>query len=255
MKTPRPYVLQENNWKDVKDQAYTTAVLPWGATEAHNYHLPYGTDNYLAEAAAIAAAAIAWEKGARPVVLPVVPFGVNTGQLDVPLCINMNPSTQLEVLKDIVQVLDLQNIDKLVIVNAHGGNTFKPIIRELSALYPKVFVCALNWWRAEDGNQFFDDPGDHAGELETSAIMHLHPELVLPLDQAGDGEAKTFKIQALSTWVTTQRKWTSVTKDTGVGDPSKSTAEKGAAFFKATTQTIGDFLVELHQADTKDLYQ
>jgi len=255
MKTPRPYVLQENNWKDVKDQAYTTAVLPWGATEAHNYHLPYATDSYLAEAAAITAASIAWENGARPIVLPVVPFGVNTGQLDVPLCINMNPSTQLEVLKDIVQMLDLQNIDKLVIVNAHGGNTFKPIIRELSAYYPKVFVCALNWWQAEDGNQFFDAPGDHAGELETSAIMHLHPELVLPLDQAGDGKAKTFRIQALNKWVTSQRKWTSVTKDTGVGDPSKSTAEKGAAFFKATTQTIGDFLTELHHADTKDMYQ
>src|SRR5690606_24195406 len=255
MKTPRPYVLQENNWKDVKDQAYTTAVLPWGATEAHNYHLPYATDSYLAEAAAITAASIAWENGARPIVLPVVPFGVNTGQLDVPLCINMNPSTQLAILKDIVQVLDLQNIDKLVIVNAHGGNTFKPIIRELSALYPKVFVCALNWWQAEDGKKFFDTPGDHAGELETASIMHLRPELVLPLEEAGDGKAKTFKIQALNNWVTAQRKWTSVTKDTGVGDPSKSTAEKGAAFFKVTTQVIAEFLEELHHADTKNMYE
>lgn len=255
MKEPRPYVLQETNWKEVKQQNYSMAVLPWGATEAHNYHLPYATDNYLAEAAAIEAASIAWDKGAKPIVLPVVPFGVNTGQLDVSLCINMNPSTQLEVLKDIVQVLDLQNIDKLVIVNGHGGNTFKPLIRELAALYPKVFVCALNWWQAEDGTQFFDAPGDHAGELETSAIMHLHPELVLPLDQAGDGKAKSFKIAALNKWVTAQRKWTAVTKDTGVGDPSKSTAEKGAAFFKATTEAIGEFLVEMHQADTKDMYR
>src|SRR5690606_9365723 len=233
MKTPRPYVLQENNWKDVRNNAYTTAVLPWGATEAHNYHLPYGTDNYLAENVAIQAASLAWEKGARPIVLPVVPFGVNTGQFDVPLCVNMNPSTQLAVLKDIVHMLALQHIEKLVIINAHGGNTFKPMIRELSALYPKVFICTLNWWQAKDGRAFFDDPGDHAGELETSTIMHLHPELVLDLNQAGDGNAKSFKIQALNTWVTTQRKWTSVTKDTGVGDPSKSTAEKGAAFFKA----------------------
>lgn len=255
MRTPRPYVLRENNWKDVKSRTYTTAVLPWGATEAHNYHLPYGTDNYLAENAAIQAAAIAWEKGARPIVLPVVPFGVNTGQLDVPFCVNMNPSTQLEVLKDIVHMLDLQNIDKLVIINAHGGNSFKPIIRELSALYPKVFVCALNWWQAKDGKEFFDDPGDHAGELETSAIMHLLPELVLELDQAGDGKAKTFKINALNNWITTQRKWTSVTKDTGVGDPSKSTAEKGAIFFKETTQVIAEFLHQLHHANTNDMYQ
>lgn len=255
MKTPRPYVLQENNWKDVKDRSYTTAVLPWGATEAHNYHLPYGTDNYLAEHAAIQAASMAWEKGARAIVLPVVPFGVNTGQLDVPLCVNMNPSTQLAVLKDIVHMLELQNINKLVIINAHGGNTFKPIIRELSALYPKVFVCALNWWQAKDGKAFFDSPGDHAGELETSAMMHLQPELVLSLEQAGDGKAKKFKIPGLNTWITTQRKWTSVTQDTGVGDPSKSTAEKGAAFFKAATQVIGEFLVELHQVDPDNMYE
>ena len=48
----RPYILSECNWKDLKT-AFELAVLPWGATEAHNYHLPYGTDVY--EANAIAA--------------------------------------------------------------------------------------------------------------------------------------------------------------------------------------------------------
>ncbi|MCK4344643.1 MAG: creatininase family protein, partial [Bacteroidales bacterium] len=41
----RPYVLSETNWKTVKDQDYEIAILPWGATEAHNFHLPYGIDN------------------------------------------------------------------------------------------------------------------------------------------------------------------------------------------------------------------
>jgi len=52
----RPYVLAESNWKHVKNTNYMVAILPWGATEAHNYHLPYGTDNYQAEYVAIAAA-------------------------------------------------------------------------------------------------------------------------------------------------------------------------------------------------------
>src|SRR5205807_1844584 len=79
--------------------------LPWGATEAHNFHLPYSTDNIETERIAALAARHASERGARVVVLPVVPFGVNTGQLDIPLCLNLNPSTQALVLRDLASAL------------------------------------------------------------------------------------------------------------------------------------------------------
>ena len=52
----RPYMLAENNWKTIKDSSFEVAILPWGATEAHNYHLPYGTD--IIEAAHIAAESV-----------------------------------------------------------------------------------------------------------------------------------------------------------------------------------------------------
>ena len=253
-KQPRPYVLAETNWKAVKEENYTVAVLPWGATEAHNYHLPYATDNILAESVAIEATYLAWSKQAKVVVLPTIPFGVNTGQLDVPLCINMNPSTQLAVLKDVVDVLQRQNINKLVIVNAHGGNNFKQIIRELSVGYPKVFVCALNWWQSENGNDYFDDPGYDAGELEIAVTMHVVPHLVLPLNEAGNGNAKQFRIKGLKDgWVLAQRQWTSVTKDTGVGNPKQATKEKGEQFFKAVTNKIASFFEELHHANLEQL--
>lgn len=255
-KQPRPYVLAETNYKSVLKENYSVAVLPWGATEAHNYHLPYATDNIQAEKVAIEAAKIAWKNQAKTVVLPTIPFGVNTGQLDVPLCINMNPSTQYAILKDIVYVLNKQQIHKLVLVNAHGGNHFKQIIRELSIEFPQVFICSLNWWQIIDSNQYFDEPGDHAGELETAVMMHLTPNLVLPLSEAGDGAVKTFKMKGLKEgWVSTQRKWTSVTKDTGVGNPKKATKEKGAIFFKVVTEKIASFLEELHEADLNDLYE
>src|SRR5438552_2297024 len=82
----------ETNWKQVKATKYQVAVLPMGATEAHNWHLPYGTDSYQNEALCAEAARIAWEKGAKVGILPNIPFGVQTGQLDIPFCINMNPS-------------------------------------------------------------------------------------------------------------------------------------------------------------------
>ncbi|MDQ3242962.1 MAG: creatininase family protein, partial [Gemmatimonadota bacterium] len=88
----RQHVLEETTWKTVAARSYQVAVLPWGATEAHNYHLPYGTDNYETMHVAAESARIAVEAGASVVVLPVVPFGVNTGQLDIPFCLNMNPS-------------------------------------------------------------------------------------------------------------------------------------------------------------------
>ncbi len=253
---PRPYVLAENNWKSVKEMDYEVAVLPWGATEAHNYHLPYATDNILAENVAVAAARQAWENDAKVVVLPTIPFGVNTGQMDVKLCMNMSPSTQYAVLKDVVQVLDAHNIRKLVIVNGHGGNNFKQFIRELSLEFPKVFVCALNWWNNTDPQPYFEEPGDHAGELETSVVMHLTPEWVLSLDQAGSGKGKTFKIKGLQEgWVSSQRQWTQVTEDTGVGNPQFSTAEKGKKFFDVSAKNIGEFMEALSKADLEDMYE
>src|SRR2546426_8148273 len=102
---PRPYLLNELTWKTVRDARYEDAVLPWGATEAHNFHLPYTTDNIETERIAALAAGHAWGRGARVVVLPIVPFGVNTGQLDIPLCLNLNPSTQALMLRDLATAL------------------------------------------------------------------------------------------------------------------------------------------------------
>lgn len=253
---PRPYVLAETNFKAVKEESFTVAVLPWGATEAHNYHLPYATDNIQAEYVAIKAAGVAWNNNTKPIVLPTIPFGVNTGQMDVSLCMNMNPSTQYAVLKDIVQVLDVQNIQKLVIVNAHGGNNFKQMIRELSMVYPKLFICSLNWWQITDINMYFDEPGDHAGELETAVMMHIIPDLVLPLTDAGDASAKTFKMKGLKEgWVSAQRNWTEITEDTGVGNPKMATKEKGEIFLKLVIEKISEFFEELHYADLNDLYE
>ena len=256
MKQPRPYILAETNWKTTLEIDYKVAVLPWGATEAHNYHMPYATDNYQVDYVAAASAKIAWEADTKVIVLPCIPFGINSGQMDVKLCMNINPSTQLAILKDTVDVLRRHGIHKLVILNGHGGNSFKAMIRELSVIYPDVFVAWANWYKAVDWNLYFDEPGDHAGEMETSAIMHIAPELVLPLSEAGNGHAKKYKVKAFSEgWVTAQRQWTQVTKDTGVGNPAKATAEKGRIYLEATAKKIGEFLVELAETPLDDFYE
>jgi creatinine amidohydrolase len=251
----RPYILDELTWKTVRDTRYEVAILPWGATEAHNYHLPYSTDSLETEAVAERAAERAWKAGAKVVVLPIVPFGVQTGQLDIPLCINMNPSTQALVLRDVASSLAGQGISKLVVLNGHGGNDFRQIIRELQ---PEVslFLCVVNWYRILDLKPYFSDLGDHAGEMETSVMQHIAPERVLPLSEAGSGKARAFKIAAFREgWAWAPRQWTQVTDDTGVGNPAASTAEKGKRYVEAVAGKLGDFLIELAKADPKRLYE
>jgi creatinine amidohydrolase len=251
----RPYILAESNWKAIKEQQVEIAILPWGATEAHNYHLPYGTDNIEADQVAAEAARLAWEEGAQVMVLPVIPFGVNTGQADIKLDINLNPSTQLAILRDIVEVLDRQGIHKLLVLNSHGGNDFKPILRELGLRFPAMFLLTCNWFLAADRKQFFDSPGDHADEMETSIMQHLRPDLVLPASEAGEGREYKSRLTGIREgWAWSERLWSQVSDDTGIGNPAAATPEKGKAFFEATTQNIAQLLLELAEANPKDRY-
>ncbi|NND05910.1 MAG: creatininase family protein [Saprospiraceae bacterium] len=248
-------ILADANYKTVNETDYKLAVLPWGATEAHNYHLPYATDNYQVEYVAKQASMQALSLGTKSLVLPCVPFGVNTGQLDIKFCMNILPSTQLAILKDLVDVLKRHNIEKLVILNGHGGNNFKNMIRELSFLYPEIFICWVDWFRLVDWNKYFDNAGDHAGEMETSVMLHIRPDLVRPLSEAGDGYAKKIPLSGFREgWAVTQRQWTKVTADTGVGDPKLATAEKGKKYLADCAQKLAHFLTELHQTSNEDLY-
>jgi len=208
-----------------------------------------------AEQVAIRAAERAWNRGSRVVVMPAVPFGVNTTQLDIKLCLNMNPSTQAAVLRDLVSALDGQGIHKLLIVNGHGGNDFRQLIRELQPS-TRVFLATINWWSCVDVKEFIEEVGDHAGEAETSAMLHLAPELVQPLSEAGPGRARPSKLRGVREgWAWAPRRWTQVTADTGIGNPSKATAAKGAAYIDAAVDRIASFLVELAALDTRDPYE
>lgn len=252
----KPYILAETNWKTIKDQKIELAVLPWGATEAHNYHLPFTTDNIMVEKIAQESAEAAWNKGAKVIVLPTIPFGVNTGQMDIMLNINMNPSTQFAILNDVVDVMNRHEIYKFLILNGHGGNDFKQMIRELGLKYPKMFICCCNWYQSFENSEFFENCGGHADEMETSIMQYLVPELVLPLNEAGKGKGKKFRIKALNEkWAWAERRWTQVTTDTGIGDPSKATPEKGEKCFNEIIKKVSDLILELSKTDINNMYE
>ncbi len=252
----RPYILAETNYKAALETRFEVAILPWGATEAHNYHLPYATDVIEAGAIAAEAARLAWEQEAKVIVLPTVPFGVHTGQTDILLNLNMNPSTQLLVLTDIVEVLNRQGIHKLLILNSHGGNDFKQMIREVGVQYPDMLISSCFVFNVLKRSEYFDTLGDHADEMETSIMLHIAPELVRPLEEAGDGQAKRWKVAAFNEgWAWAERQWSRVSTDTGIGNPKTGTAEKGKRYFTDLTVKLSGLLIALAQADTQDLYE
>ena len=230
----------------VKSFEYDAAILPWGATEPHNLHLPYLTDSILSHDIAVSAAKLAQQKyGVRYMVLPPVNFGSqNPGQQQLPFCIHARYETQKAVLEDVVASLSLQGFSRLLIINGHGGNIFKNMIRDLSTSYPDMSVACSEWFKVCRASDFFDDPGDHADELETSVMMHFHPELV-DLSMAGTGESVGFLPKLLAegkVWL--PRDWSKVSRDTGIGSPLKATAEKGRLFAEAVVDRYSEFLNE-----------
>ena len=117
-----PRDLSVTNFGTVRQRRYDVAILPWGATEPHNHHLPYLTDALLSQAVALQAASVAAERfGVEAMVLPPVAMGAqNPGQRDLPFCIHYRYDTQRAILTDIVGSLAHQGIRRLLIVNGHG---------------------------------------------------------------------------------------------------------------------------------------
>jgi creatinine amidohydrolase len=226
--------------------AYDVAVLPLGATEPHNLHLPYGTDTFQVEVIADRACALAAEKGARVLLLPAIPYGTETNQMNFPLAMNLNPSTLARVLTDLVESLEAHGIRKALLLNGHGGNDLKWVLRELHRT-TKVHLFLCNWYKvAADGySTIFQEKDDHAGEMETSMGLAHFPGLV-QLAAADPGAVRPSRFEAVNNgWIELTRPWHLLTTNSGSGDPRAATAAKGETLTQRVCQRIGTFLFEL----------
>lgn len=239
-----------------RDNEYDVAVIPWGATEPHNLHLPYLTDAILSHDVAVDAAKIAMEKyGVRAMVMPCVAMGSqNPGQRDLKFCLHFRQETQKAILQDIASSLYHQGIRRIVIINGHGGNSFKGFIRDLAVYFPDLIIASSEWFKVMPPKEYFEEPGDHADEIETSVMLHYHPELV-NLEEAGEGNGSGFAPESLrrgTAWI--PRNWKKISSDTGIGNPGKSTAEKGARFVKDVAEKYAELFRDLTRPES-ELYQ
>lgn len=248
--TSRPWLLADLNYGAIKEgPPIDVAVLPLGATEPHNLHLPYATDTLQVETLASLACQRAHERGARVVVLPAIPYGTETNQMRFPLAMNLNPSTLAAVITDLVASLATHGIRKCVLLNGHGGNDLKWVLRELHLKTPvQLFLC--NWYKvaADRYDELFEDAGDHAGEMETSMILAHFPALV-DAARADAGTMAKSRFEAVNRgWVEITRPWHLLTTNSGAGDPRPATAEKGHALTEVVVERLASFLDELAQS-------
>lgn len=154
------------------------AVLGIGAIEQHGSHLPVGTDWIIARELA---RRVAEALGA--IELPAIPVSMSECHGSFAGTMWLKPATLAAVLRDIVDSLRVDQIHRLLIINCHGGNfILEPTLQDIHRDYPD-FRAALadeNWPNLVDGRPLFEtyETDIHAGEVETSLMLHFFPELV-----------------------------------------------------------------------------
>jgi creatinine amidohydrolase len=238
--------MEEMAWPDIKaaiEQGFTTAVVGVGSTEQHGPHLPTMTDARIGEEVAhVVALQLGDALQAR-----TVDVGVSEHHLAFAGTLSLRPETLKMILRDYVDSLVRSGFKRIVFVPTHGGNfaTVEQVIVESREAHRGIEVTGytdlfgltgfLNQLSAEHGITA-EESGAHAGESETSIMMALERDLVVPerfapgyLGPVGESEFK----------VIVERGMPALSSSGVLGDPRKASAEKGGLYL----ERLADFLV------------
>lgn len=234
------------------------ALLPVGAVEQHGHHLPLDTDafdaDYLARAVARACS------DPKPVVLPLIPYGVSYHHEDFAGTLSISPDTLRRLVYEVGMGAARNGITKLVIVNGHGGNT--PALKFAAQLVNRdahIFSCVETGETSDaDIQAVTETPNDvHAGEVETSTSLATRPHLV-HLD-AVRAFVPAFSSRYLDFSSKRAVEWyarTAKLSDSGVlGDPTRATRQKGEEFWRIMIRNLVEFVEDIKGMTLDEIYQ
>ena len=245
--------LAEITWPDVaeavEDEA-TTVILPLGATEQHGPHLPLGTDTIRATALAERLA----ERLPGSLVAPTLPFGCSDEHSGFPGLLGLDAETLARIVLNLARRLVSWGVRRLVLLSAHGGNgealdlALTLLRQELPDLqvqtndHLETIAQTVSEVARTDGISA-NALGLHAGEGETSEMLHLRPELVsmhrfMP-GFTGDMEAVLDELR--------KGGLRAVTKNGVLGDPTHAAAGRGARYL----DTLADHLAATLRRDAQ----
>lgn len=223
-------------------------VLPLGATEQHGPHLPLGTDTIRAAALADR---VSERLGPGVLVAPALPFGCSDEHSGFPGLLGLETETLARVVLDLARRLKGWGVGRLVLLSAHGGNgdaldlALKLLRQELPDLevrtnghLEEIARTALEVAH-RDGIPA-NALGLHAGEGETSEMLHLRPDLV---EQDGSAPGFTGDMEAVLDRLR-EGGLRAVTASGVLGDPTRAEAGRGARYLDALVEELASLALE-----------
>lgn len=256
----RSHLWGELSWPQAEKrlQEVDVALLPVGAVEQHGPHLPLDTDSFDADYLARRVAAGCSEP--RPLVLPLVAYGVSYHHEDFPGTLSVTNETLARLVHEIGMSAARNGIRKLVIVNGHGGNA--PSLHFAAQTInrdARIFTCVDSGETSDkDVEALTETPGDvHAGEIETSTSLALRPHLV-QMDQARSFVPRfssrflDFSSERSVDWYARTQK---ISESGVLGNPEKATAEKGDKIWRVMIDHLVELVEHLKSLSLEEIYE
>jgi creatinine amidohydrolase/Fe(II)-dependent formamide hydrolase-like protein len=254
------YLWSELSWPEVEARLkeMDVAILPVGSIEQHGPHLPLDTDSFDADYLAKRIAEACSDP--KPLVLPLIPYGVSYEHSEFKGTVSINNDALAMLVYEIGMSCARNGVNKLVIVNGHGGNV--PALNYAAQMITrdaKIFVCIDTGETSDvDIYRIAETQNDiHAGEIETSTSLAVRPHLV-KMDKAAK-RLPRFSSRYLD--FTSRRKvnWYVHTKKLSqsgvIGDPTKASPEKGERMWQVMIAHLVALVEELKSMTLDEIYQ
>ncbi|MEJ2234196.1 MAG: creatininase family protein [Syntrophobacterales bacterium] len=254
------YLLRELTWPEAEKrlEEVDVGLLPVGSIEQHGPHLPLDSDAFDAEYLAHKVAEICSDP--KPLVLPLIPYGVSYHHEGFSGTISISPDTLSQLVYEIGMGAARLGITKLLIINGHGGNS--PALNFAAQMINRdahIFTCVDTGESSDpDVDALAETPNDvHAGEIETSTTLAVRP------DQVRMEKARTFIPRFSSRYLnfTSKRRvnWYAhtarISPEGVLGDPTKASSDKGRRIWDLMISNLVELVEDLKGLSLDEIYQ
>lgn len=243
-------------WPDFRDIEYTRAValMPVAAVEQHGPHLPVSVDGDL-NAGIIAEAATLVREDLPVYLLPQLPIGKSNEHSGYPGTLTVSAQTLISLWTEVAESVLRTGFKRIVLFNSHGGQPqiADIVARDLRVRHGALVVVANSYGLGLPEDLFDADEeayGIHAGDIETSMMLHLHPGLVrrdkvAHFSSAGKEIANHYEVLRLEGAVGLGWMTQDVNPAGAIGNAADATARKGELALNYAAAKLARLLEEV----------